>query len=130
MEDKKKNKPKKPVKTRKEIKSEFLKRNHQVNIYFKKETELKTLEENAKNYGSIGKYIKDCALEGRIRIINMPSKIDEKYIKELHKIGVNLNQIALRLNAGLRDLTEQNDLKSIITELQKKIDNIQNSIKS
>ncbi len=130
MEDQTKNISKKPVKSRKEIMSEFLKRNHQVIIYFKKETELKTLQENAKNYGSIGKYIKDSALQGKIKVIQTPSKIDEKYIKELHKIGINLNQITLRLNAGLRDLTEQNELKSIIIELQKKIDNIQNSIKS
>ena len=129
MEDKPDYGIKKQVKSAKQRQDDFRKNHLDLHIFFKKPDEVKTLEENAKYHSSLGRYVKDCALEGRIKVIELPNKIDVKYIKELHKIGVNLNQITLKLNAGLRDLTEQEALKNSVEATIKLLETIQNSVK-
>ncbi|PZP58553.1 MAG: hypothetical protein DI604_33375 [Delftia acidovorans] len=65
------------------------------------EDEFNKLEEQAKlKRTSVAKYCRDKLLYGNIQIAKTNNIEHVKLLNELHKIGVNLNQIAHRANKG------------------------------
>lgn len=73
-------------------------------------------------YTDMSSFMREMALKGYIINVNTKELRDVSY--ELHKIGVNINQVAHRVNESQR--VYQTD----IDELQRKIDQIWRLIKS
>lgn len=124
-----------PKKTRKEVNQRF-RTNHQlIQISFKKEakrglSEYEILIKNAKSYSnSLGRYIKNCALEPRIKVIEKEPLINQKMFMEIHKIGVNINQIAYKVNAKV-DQKEFPDFENTLAELDQKLNEVLNFMRS
>ena len=70
-------------------------------------------------------FVRNCVLEklGKPALKVQPQNLDsKKYVSELMKVGVNLNQIVKKLNSGIKFIT-LDELK-----LQQEIENITNQI--
>ncbi len=103
----------KPKKEPKQAKKDFYDAHKRKEVYYKlpKEgepltggSEWELVTKYASLYSkSISQYIKDCSLEPKIKVIEKQPLINEKLFQQLHKIGVNINQIALKFNANFRE---------------------------
>lgn len=130
--------PQKGKKDKKQIDLDFRSTHYRIPISFSKVpknnlsesiTEYELLIKNASKYSkSIGKFIKDCCLEPRIKVIEKQPLINEKLFQQLHKIGVNLNQISHKFNANFRQNEVPEAIKTI-EDLQKNILEIKEEIK-
>src|ERR1700740_1212748 len=92
-------------KSQKEKNADFRAKHYRIEISFNKEefpgskskSEYDILIKNASNYSkNLSRYIKDCALEQKIKVVEKQPVFDVKVFHELHKIGVNINQIAFK----------------------------------
>ena len=85
---------------------------------------------NASRYSNnLSRYIKDCALESKIKVVEKQPIFNEKVFHELHKIGVNINQIAYKVNAKL-DQREFPGFENMLVELDQKLNNLLEIIRS
>lgn len=66
-------------------------------------------------YGNMSSYIRHMALEGKVVVEE--SKVDDKLIYEVNKIGNNINQIAKQLNSG--ETAKEVDVLEIKSEMKK-----------
>lgn len=125
-------------KSQKQKNIDFRANHFRVEVSFKKvqinkhnsKSEYDVLIKNASLYSkSISRYIKDCALESKIKVIEKQPLFDGKVFHELHKIGVNINQIAYKVNAKL-DQKEFPDFEKDLAVLDQKLNDLLEIIRS
>lgn len=82
--------------------------------------ELKLLHERAASFGfrSLSQYLIERGLSSGLMIQSTEREKIERLLYEVRKIGVNINQIARRLNAGSRRL-KQDDLDRAMREVSR-----------
>ena len=123
----------KTKKSQKEKTEDFRTRHHRVEVTFKKalhgdpdseNSEYGILMRNAAPYSrNLTKYIKACALEPRQKVTEKQPLINQKMLLEIHKIGVNINQMAYKVNAKV-DEKEIREFGENLIELAKMLDEI------
>lgn len=74
-------------------------RNQTVRLRLSPEEKIKFLSKVAKSGMTQQEYLLSCAMDKEIKIIGTKEQLDQ-LIFEINKIGVNLNQVARRLNEG------------------------------
>ena len=103
------------------------KRNKEIHFYVTEEERKlirrKMIESKTKNMGA---YLRKMAIDGYI--VNTDTTPLKKQYEEMHKIGVNINQIAHRINSGIyleedrhRLYVFLGQIKGLIKELLEKI---------
>jgi hypothetical protein len=133
------NSGRKPRKSQREKNMTFAQNHYVIKVSFKKtladnsnsgKSEYDILVRNASKYSKIlSHFIKDCALEPKIKVIEKHPLINEKLFSEIHKIGVNINQIAYKVNAKL-DEKEFPVFENALAELKQKLNEILEIIRS
>ena len=125
-------------KSQKQKNTDFRANHFRIEISFKKvqvndsnsKSEYDVLVKNASRYSNnLSRYIKDCALESKIKVVEKQPIFNEKVFHELHKIGVNINQIAYKVNAKL-DQREFPGFENMLVELDQKLNNLLEIIRS
>lgn len=128
-----------PKKSPRERHLSFTQNHHIIKVAFKKTVAGKTdsgkseydrLIKNASRYSrSISRFIRDCAMEPKIRVIEKHPLINEKLFLEVHRIGVNINQIAYKVNAKV-DEKEFPEFMKELHEWSQKMDEVLEIIRS
>lgn len=130
---------KKTKKTQKEVNQTFRNKHQLIQVPFKKvpaignehgPSEYEILLKNASRYSiSLARFIRDCALEPKIRVIEKRPLVNDKLLIEIHKIGVNINQMAYKINAKV-DEKEFPEFDKKLEELDHKLNELMDLIRA
>ena len=126
-------------KSQKEANQTFRDKHQLIQIPFKKASdsekdiglsEYEILMPTSSRYSkSLARFIRDCALEPKIKVIEKRPLVNEKMLLEIHKIGVNINQMAYKINAKV-DEKEFPEFQKTLDELNQMMDKLLDIIRS
>lgn len=103
------------AKTSAERNAKYREKNKSVKIFLPN-SEFEILKERAKEYRFFSQYARDCLMNNSLKEFKKNSKINRELLYELHKIGVNLNQVSKKVNSAAQYRIDKDEVNKMVKD--------------